>query len=66
MTTEKQLRYKIQELVGSNCERKFRVYIGETLMADGLVIGNEEWKHIIDCATRQEAIDYINEIREGD
>lgn len=66
MTTEKQLRYKIQESVGSNRERKFRVFIGETLMADGLVIGNEEWKHIIDCATRQEAIDYINEIREGD
>lgn len=66
MTTEKQLRYKIQESVGSNRERKFRVYIGETLMADGLVIGNEEWKHIIDCATRQEAIDYIDEIREGD
>lgn len=66
MTTEKQLRYKIQESVGSNRERKFRVYIGETLMEDGLVIGNEEWKPIIDCATRQEAIDYINEIREGD
>lgn len=66
MTTDKQLRYKIQESVGSNRERKFRVYIGETIMADGLVIGNEEWKHIIDCATRQEAIDYINEIREGD
>lgn len=66
MTTEKQLRYKIQESVGSNRERKFRVYIGETLMADGLVVGNEEWKHIIDCATRQEAIGYINEIREGD
>lgn len=66
MTTEKQLRYKIQESVGSNRERKFRVYIGETLMADGFVIGNEEWKHIIDCATRQEAIDYIDEIREGD
>lgn len=66
MTTEKQLRYKIQESVGSNRERKFRVYIGETLMADGLVIGKEKWKHITDCATRQEAIDYINEIREGD
>ena len=66
MTTKKQLRYKIRESVGSNRERKFRVYIGETLMADGLVIGNEEWKHIIDCATRQEAIDYIDEIREGD
>lgn len=66
MTTKKQLRYKIQESVGSNRERKFRVYIGETLMADGLVVGNEEWKHIIDCATRQEAIDYIDEIREGD
>lgn len=66
MTTEKQLRYKIQESVGSNRERKFRVYIGETLMADGLVIGNGEWKHIADCAARQEAIDYINEIREGD
>lgn len=66
MTTDKQLRYKIQESVDSNRERKFRVYIGETLMADGLVIGNEEWKHIIDCATRQEAIDYIDEIREGD
>lgn len=66
MTTEKQLRYKIQESVGSNRDRKFRVYIGETLMTDGLVNGNEEWKHIIDCATRQEAIDYINEIREGD
>ena len=66
MTTEKQLRYKIQESVGSNREHKFRVYIGETLMADGLVIGNEEWKHITDCDTRQEAIDYIDEIREGD
>lgn len=66
MTAKKQLRYKIQESVGSNRERKFRVYIGETLMADGLVIGNEEWKHIADCATRQEAIDYIDEIREGD
>lgn len=66
MTTKKQLRYKIQESIGSNRERKFRVYIGETLMADGLVIGNEKWKHIIDCATRQEAIDYIDEIREGD
>lgn len=66
MTAEKQLRYKIQESVGSNSERKFRVYIGETLMADGLVISNEEWKHITDCDTRQEAIDYINEIREGD
>lgn len=66
MTTDKQLRYKIQESVDSNRERKFRVYIGETLMADGLVIGNEEWKHIIDCATRQEAIDYIDEIKEGD
>ena len=66
MTTEKQLRYKIQESVGSNRERKFRVYIGETLMSDGLVIGNEEWKHITDCTTRQEAIDYIDEIREGD
>lgn len=66
MTTKKQLRYKIQESVGADRERRFRVYIGETLMADGLVIGNEEWKHITDCATRQEAIDYINEIREGD
>ena len=66
MTTEKQLRYKIQESVSSNRERKFRVYIGETLMADGLVISNEEWKHITDCDTRQEAIDYINEIKEGD
>lgn len=66
MTTEKYLRYKIQETTGSNRKRKFRIYIGETLMEDGLVIENEEWKHIIDCATRQEAIDYINEIREGD
>lgn len=66
MTTEKYLRYKIQETTGSNRKRKFRIYIGETLMEDGLVIDNEEWKHIIDCATRQEAIDYINEIREGD
>lgn len=66
MTTEKQLRYKILESVGSNRERKFRVYIGETLVSDGLVVGKEEWKHITDCATRQEAIDYINEIREGD
>lgn len=66
MITEKYLRYKIQETTGSNRKRKFRIYIGETLMEDGLVIGNEEWKHIIDCATRQEAIDYINEIREGD
>lgn len=66
MTTEKYLRYKIQETTGSNRKRKFRIYIGETLMKDGLVIENEEWKHIIDCATRQEAIDYINEIREGD
>lgn len=66
MTTEKQFRYKIQESVGSNRERKFRVYIGETLMADGLVIGKEAWKHITDCTTRQEAIDYIDEIRKGD
>lgn len=66
MTAEKYLRYKIQETTGSNRKRKFRIYIGETLMADGLVIGNEEWKHITDCATRQEAIDYIDEIREGD
>lgn len=66
MTAEKYLRYKIQETTGSNRKRKFRIYIGETLMEDGLVIDNEEWKHIIDCATRQEAIDYINEIREGD
>lgn len=66
MTAEKYLRYKIQETTGSNRKRKFRIYIGETLMKDGLVIENEEWKHIIDCATRQEAIDYINEIREGD
>jgi len=66
MTAEKYLRYKIQETTGSNHKRKFQIYIGETLMEDGLVIGNEEWKHIIDCATRQEAIDYINEIREGD
>lgn len=66
MTAEKYLRYKIQETTGSNRKRKFRIYIGETLMEDGLVINNEEWKHIIDCATRQEAIDYINEIREGD
>lgn len=66
MTTKKQLSYKIQESVGVDRERKFRVYIGETLMADGLVIGKEEWKHITDCATRQEAIDYIDEIREGD
>ncbi len=66
MTTEKQLRYKIQESIGTDRERKFRVYIGETLVADGLVIGNEEWKHIIDCVTRQEAVDYIDEIRKGD
>lgn len=66
MTAEKYLRYKIQETTGSNRKRKFRIYIGETLMEDGLVIENEGWKHIIDCATRQEAIDYINEIREGD
>lgn len=66
MTAEKYLRYKIQETTGSNRKRKYRIYIGETLMEDGLVIDNEEWKHIIDCATRQEAIDYINEIREGD
>lgn len=66
MTAEKYLRYKIQETTGSNRKRKYRIYIGETLMEDGLVISNEEWKHIIDCATRQEAIDYINEIREGD
>lgn len=66
MTAEKYLRYKIQETTGSNRKRKFRIYIGETLMGDGLIINNEEWKHIIDCATRQEAIDYINEIREGD
>lgn len=66
MTAEKYLRYKIQETTGSNRKRKFRIYIGETLMEDGLVVSNEEWKHIIDCATRQEAIDYINEIREGD
>lgn len=66
MTAEKYLRYKIQETTGSNRKRKYRIYIGETIMEDGLVIENEEWKHIIDCATRQEAIDYINEIREGD
>lgn len=66
MITEKYLRYKIQETTGSNRKRKFRIYISETLIEDGLVIGNEKWKHIIDCATRQEAIDYINEIREGD
>lgn len=66
MTAEKYLRYKIQETTGSNRKRKYRIYIGETLMEDGLVIGNEEWKHIIDCATQQEAIDYINEIRKGD
>lgn len=66
MTAEKYLRYKIQETTGSNRKRKFRIYIGETLMADGLVISNEEWKHITDCDTRQEAIDYIDEIREGD
>lgn len=66
MTTEKQLHYKIQESVDVDCRRQFRVFVGETLVADGLVIGNEEWKHITDCATRQEAIDYINEIREGD
>lgn len=66
MTTEKYLRYKIQETTGSNRKRKFRVYIGETLVSDGLVVGNEEWKHIIDCSTRQEAVDYVNEIREGD
>ena len=66
MTAEKYLRYKIQETTGSNRKRKFRIYIGETLVEDGIVIDNDEWKHIIDCATRQEAIDYINEIREGD
>ena len=66
MTTEKYLRYKIQETTGSNRKRKFRIYIGETLVEDGIVVDNDEWKHIIDCATRQEAIDYINEIREGD
>lgn len=66
MTTEKQLRYKIQESVGVNHERKFKVYIGETLVADGLVIGTEKWKHITDCDTRQEAVDYIDEIRKGD
>ena len=66
MTTEKYLRYKIQETTGSNRKRKFRIYIGETLVEDGIVIDNDEWKHITDCATRQEAIDYINEIREGD
>ena len=66
MTTEKYLRYKIQETTGSNRKRKFRIYIGETLVEDGIVIDNDEWKHIIDCATRQEAIDYKNEIREGD
>lgn len=66
MTAERHLRYKIQETAGSDRKRKFRIYIGEALMEDGTVIGNEEWKHIIDCATRQEAIDYINEIREGD
>ncbi len=66
MTTERQLRYKIQESVGVDRERRFRVFVGETLIADGLVISNEVWKHITDCATRQEAIDYVNEIREGD
>lgn len=66
MTTERQLRYKIQESVGVDRERRFRVFVGETLLSDGLVISNEEWKHITDCATRQEAIDYVNEIREGD
>lgn len=66
MTTEKYLRYKIQETTGSNRKRKFRIYIGETLMEDGLVIGTEKWKHITDCDTRQEAIDYIDEIRKGD
>lgn len=66
MTTERQLRYKIQESVGPDRERRFRVFVGETLMADGLVISNEEWKHITDCATRQEAVDYVNEIKEGD
>ena len=66
MTTEKQIRYKIQESAGADREHRFRVYIGEAPMADGLVIGNEKWKHVVDCATRQEAIDYIDEIREGD
>lgn len=66
MTAEKYLRYKIQETTGSNRKRKFRIYIGETLMEDGLVIGTEKWKHITDCDTRQEAIDYIDEIRKGD
>lgn len=66
MTTERQLRYKIQESVGVDRERKFKVYIGETLVVDGLVIGTEKWKHIIDCDTRQEAVDYIDEIRKGD
>lgn len=66
MTTEKQLRYKIQESVGVDRERKFKVYIGETLVSDGFVIGTEKWKHIIDCASRQEAIDYVDEIRKGD
>ena len=66
MTTERQLRYKIQESVGVDRERRFRVFVGETLIADGLVISNEKWKHITDCATRQEAVDYVNEIKEGD
>lgn len=63
---ETETRYKIQETVGVDRKRRFRVFIGETLMADGLVVGNEEWKRIADCDTRQEAIDYIDGIREGD
>ncbi len=66
MTTEKQLRYKIQESVGVDRERKFKVYIGETLVSDGFVIGNEEWKHITDCNSLIAAMDYVSEIREGD
>lgn len=66
MTTEKQFRYKIQESVGTDGEHRFRVFVGETLVADGLVISNEKWKHLIDCASLQKAIDYVGEIKEGD
>lgn len=66
MTTERQLRYKIQESVGVDRERRFRVFVGETLVSDGLVVGNEKWKYIIDCSSLQTAMDYISEIKEGD
>ncbi len=66
MTTERQLRYKIQETVGEDRKRRFRVFVGETLVADGLVVGNEEWKHITDCNSLIAAMDYVSEIREGD